>query len=451
MTQEFKLEDPGEGLTEAEIVEIHVAEGDQVKDGDMLVSVETDKAVNDITAPFDGTIESIEVKEGDLIKVGQTLVTYTAAGAGKREEEPAAESKAESGTAEPEERDTEQAEEEAEEASSAKTEPEPEERKQQAAKERRTAHEDVLPSGPVPAAPATRRLARELDVDLREVEPSGPHGRVTEDDVRAFAKEAPKREEAAPRHAPAKEPTLPDFSQWGETERQPLRSVRRSIARQMQLSWSQIPHVLHQDVADVTELERFRRAHKSEIEERGGKLTLTVLVLKAAVAALKQFPRFNASLDTENDEIVLKHYYHLGLAVATERGLLVPVIRDVDRKDVSQLSVESMEIAERARQGDLKREEMQGASFSLTNPGPIGGTGFAPMINYPEVAILGMGSTRLEPVAIGDIDDYKFEARLRLPLSLSYDHRVNDGADAARFMRTIVDILEDPESFLLAV
>lgn len=300
---------------------------------------------------------------------------------------------------------------------------------------------------PVPAAPATRKLARELDVDLHEVEGSGPDGRVTDEDVRAFVEGSKTRKQAMRPEAPE----LPDFSQWGETDTQPLRSVRRAIAHQMALSWAEIPHVMHQSVADVTELERFRRRHKDEVEKQGGQLSLTVLVLKAAVAALKQFPRFNASLDMDNEELILKHYYHLGMAVATDRGLLVPVIRDVDRKDMTELAKEAADLAGRARRGELAKEDMKGASFSITNPGPIGATSFTPIINHPEVAILGMCSASLEPVAMGDLDDYRVEARLRMPLCLAYDHRVNDGADAAEFLKALIDILEDPESFLLSV
>lgn len=477
MAKEFKLEDPGEGITEAEVREVHVAKGDQVKDGDTLVSVETDKAVNDIPAPFTGTIESVEVKEGDSIKVGQVLVTYSE-GAGEdkaKDGKEEAEAREEKDKADREAQKEEQPEEKEEKQTARKKEPEekpqekkPEQGKEQGKeqdKEQQEKRKAPKPDKegkqrPVPAAPATRQLARDLEVDLHQVEPSGPAGRVTPEDVRAFAEqgapreaEAPRKEEAPREQKPAaaEAPTLPDFSRWGEVERQPLRSIRRAVARQMSLSWSQIPHVMHQDIADVTELERFRRRHKDKVEERGGKLSLTVLVLKATIAALKRYPRFNASLDMANQEIILKRYHHIGLAVATERGLMVPVIREADRKDITELSVETAETANKAREGELKAEDMQGATFSLTNPGPIGATSFTPIINYPEVAILGMCSTRLEPVAIGDIDKYKVEARLRLPLCLVYDHRVNDGADAAHFLRTIIDILEDPESFLLSV
>jgi pyruvate dehydrogenase E2 component (dihydrolipoamide acetyltransferase) len=231
----------------------------------------------------------------------------------------------------------------------------------------------------------------------------------------------------------------------------PLQSVRRATARQMSLAWAQIPHVMHQDLADITALELFRRRHAAEVEQLGGKLTLTVLVLRAVVAVLKQFPRFNASLDAEGGQLILKQYYHIGVAVDTERGLIVPVVRDVDRKSMTDLAIELTALVEQVRQGKVNRDDLQGGTFTITNPGAIGGTTFTPIINYPEVAILGLGRTRLEPVVQGDIDNFTIAPRLCLPLHLAFDHRVNDGADAARFMRTLIDTLRDPEAFLLRV
>lgn len=422
MSKEFKLQDPGEGIHEAEIREIHVAAGDRVQDGDTLLTVETDKAATEVPAPFNGTVEEMRVKQGDTVQVGDVLLTYS-----------------EEGEAE------------------AEAEKEVEGEKGAVKKKKRARQAKPAEQRPVPASPATRRLARKLGVELREVEPSGPEGRVTAEDVRASAAQEEKVEKEAPpekKRRPLKEleaPPLPDFGRWGEVKRMPLRSIRRATARQMILAWSQIPHVMHQDVADITELERFRREHKGRVEKEGGKLTLTVLVMKAAVAALKQFPRFNASLDPEKEEIILKEYYHLGVAVDTSEGLLVPVVRDVDRKSLTELAVELVQLAEKARDGKISREAMQGGSFTITNPGPIGGMAFTPIINYPQVAILGLAQTQLQPVAQGDLETYEIKARLRLPLCLGFDHRVNDGAEAARFVRAIVDILEDPESFLLMV
>ena len=469
MAKEFKLEDPGEGIHEAEITEIHVSEGDTVADGDTLLSVETDKAVTDVPAPFSGRIETIEVKEGDRATVGDVLMTYTADGDGSDEEETADKDgerdKDEAESVGKEKKDKDKGDdkdtdaEEGKESSAEKEKAREETEENTDAKEGdegRSDQKDEKSEGPVPAAPAVRRLAREMGVDLRAVEPSGPEGRVTADDVRAAAedrKEGGKeeREERPSQEATIDVPPVPDFSQWGPVEEQPFRSVRRATAKKMAVSWAQIPHVMHKDVADITDLERFRQQHTAEIAAEGGKLTLTILMLKAVVAALKQYPYFNASLDVDNERIIVKRYYHIGVAVATDQGLLVPVIRDVDRKSILELSVELAEAAERARQGKASREDMQGGSFTLTNPGGLGGVSFTPIINHPEAAILGMGAAGLEPVIQGDIDDYQVVARLRLPLCLVYDHRLNDGAVAARFLRTIIGLLRDPESFLLTV
>jgi pyruvate dehydrogenase E2 component (dihydrolipoamide acetyltransferase) len=219
----------------------------------------------------------------------------------------------------------------------------------------------------------------------------------------------------------------------------------------MSLAWAQIPHVMHQDVADITALELFRRRHAAEVEQHGGKLSLTVLVMQAVVTALKQFPRFNASLDPEGGQLILKQYYHIGVAVDTERGLIVPVVRDVDRQSMTELAVVLTELVERVRQGKVNRDDLQGGTFTITNPGAIGGTTFTPIINYREVAILGLARTRLEPVVQGDLDNFTVVPRLCLPLHLAFDHRVNDGADAAGFLRTLIETLRDPEAFLLRV
>lgn len=471
MSQEFKFTDPGEGLHEAEILEVHVSEGDQVEDGDTVLTVETDKASTDVPAPFSGTIEKMHVQEGDTVEVGDVLITYREAGAEEGAEQ---EEEAEEDTAQEEEKEKEQepqeeeekkegqdAEEDQEEKAAGKEEAEPSEDKEESKpregknkKQRRAAAEEK-PSrdGPVPAAPSTRRLAREKGVDLRALEPSGPQGRVTAEDVEAAARSGkrPERKHTStltPSVAPG---PLPDFSQWGEVERTPLRSIRRTTAQRMAQSWSQIPHVYHQDVADITELERFRREHESSAQAKGGKFTLTVLVMKALVFALKEFPRFNASLDTENEEIILKRYFHIGMAVATDHGLLAPVIRDVDKRNLTELTAAVTAMAEKTRNGEVKREDMQGACTTVTNPGAMGGTAFTPLINYPQVAILGMAQARLEPVVRGDLREYKIEPRLRLPLVLGFDHRVNDGAEAARFVTTLVRSLGDPESLLLKI
>jgi pyruvate dehydrogenase E2 component (dihydrolipoamide acetyltransferase) len=300
---------------------------------------------------------------------------------------------------------------------------------------------------------------------LHRVTPTGPAGLVTADDVRAFAEKGVKVAEAPPEPAevgvevPAEGrpitvsvPPLPDFSKWGPVERVPVRSIRRATAKQMTLAWSQIPHVHNLDWVDMTKLETFRRKHKPGIEARGGKLTLTVFALKAVTTALKIHPRFNATMDTEAGEVVLKQYYHIGVAVNTDDGLTVPVIRDVDRKSIVELSIELNDLVQKARARKTTLEEMQGGTFTITNVGPMGGGHFAPIINYPEVAILGMGSARMQPVVIerGE-NEHEIFPRLMMPIVLCIDHRVLDGADALSFMRVLIDALEDPEELLMTM
>lgn len=485
MAREFRLEDPGEGIHEAEIVEIDVEPGEEVEDGQVLLSVETDKAAVEIPSPFTGTVEEVEVSVGERVEVGAVLLTYTPEG-----EEAEADEADEDGDDREDEKEDEEHEEdedavgadrEEEAAQPAEKEEEGDGPEEDGAEEGE-AGEDEGPAGreaardrPVPASPATRRRARELDVELHEVPGRGPGGRVTRDDVEAFAEEGPSKgeaeeperpapeeeatpeEEPAPEERPAGRPSpgeaaeLPDFTAWGEVERVAFQGVRRRTAERMTRSWERIPHVTHMDVADVTELERFRREHQGQVEEAGGHLTLTVFVMKAVVSALREQPRFNASLDRGAGEVILKRYFHFGVAVDTERGLLVPVVRDVDRKSVTELAVEVADLVERTREGEVAPDEMRGATFTITNPGPIGGTAFTPIVNWPQVAILGMGRARLEPVVRGDLEDHEVVPRLRLPLCLGFDHRINDGADAARFVRDVVDTLDDPESFLLSV
>ncbi|MGA7876248.1 MAG: 2-oxo acid dehydrogenase subunit E2, partial [Desulfoferrobacter sp.] len=227
--------------------------------------------------------------------------------------------------------------------------------------------------------------------------------------------------------------------------------VRRATAKRMAQSWSQIPHVTHADEADITELEAFRRKHKEEVAAKGGSLSLTVFALRAAVAALKAFPRFNASLDTENEEIILKNYYHIGVAVDTDKGLIVPSIRDVDRKSIFDLSRELDELIARAREGKVERDDMVGGTFTITNVGPLGGTGFTPIINYPQVAILGLAKAHYRPVVMGEEGNFEIVPRLILPLIVGFDHRVLDGADAARFVNTVISALHDPEQLLMTM
>jgi pyruvate dehydrogenase E2 component (dihydrolipoamide acetyltransferase) len=415
MAAEFKLPDLGEGIHEGEIIDVLVSVGDQVEDGQSIFVIETDKAAVEVPSPVTGAVKEIKVSPGDIVNVGEVLMTFSVEG-------------------------------EVEEAEEAKAPAREMEREVKVAEE-----------APVPASPSTRRLARELKVDLHEVTPSGPGGRVTSEDVRAHAEKTkgvagvPRKPPAAAAVEPAavKAAPLPDFSQWGPIERVPLRSVRRTTAKRMALAWSQIPHVTHTDTADITDLEAFRRKHKAEMEAQGGSLSLTVFALKATAAALKAYPYFNASLDVDAGEIIVKHHHHIGVAMDTDRGLIVPVIRDVDCKSITDLSKELHELAERTRDGKADIQDMAGGTFTITNIGPLGGTGFTPIINYPQVAILGMGRGRLQPIVRGDIDKFEIVPRLILPLALGFDHRVADGADAARFLNFIIEAFEDPEKLMV--
>jgi len=288
-----------------------------------------------------------------------------------------------------------------------------------------------------------RRLARELGVNIDEVQGSGPDGRISEEDVKAYVKMMLTRPEAAPTGAPLAALPLPDFSRWGEIERQPMKSVRRKTAQHLAYAWSTIPHVTHHDKADITELEQLRKKYEAQAEAAGGKLAMTAIAVKVIASALMVFPQFAASMDLAREELIYKKYVHIGVAVDTDRGLIVPVIRDVDHKNILQVSVELARLAENARNRKTTLEDMEGGVFTISNLGGIGGTAFSPIVNSPEVAILGVARGRMAPVFMHGL----FQPRLMLPLSLSYDHRVIDGADAARFLRWVVQALEQP--FLL--
>ena len=302
---------------------------------------------------------------------------------------------------------------------------------------------------PIPAAPHVRRLAREIGVDIYEVKGSGPGGRISEDDVKAHAKSLLSA--ATPPRRPLREPdtsrnrSFRISRKWGKIERVSMRGVRRKTAEHLAEAWNTIPHVTQHDRADITELEQLRARFAPKAEEAGGKMTVTAIALKVCAAALKVFPQFNASIDIEKEEIVYKQYINIGVAADTDRGLLVPVIRDVDKKNIVELAVELSQLSKKAREKKLTPADMEGGTFTITNLGGIGGIGFTPIVNYPEVAILGLSRSRMEPEWING----KFEPRLILPLSLSYDHRLIDGADAARFLRWIAEAFEQP--FLLSV
>jgi pyruvate dehydrogenase E2 component (dihydrolipoamide acetyltransferase) len=297
---------------------------------------------------------------------------------------------------------------------------------------------------PAPAAPSVRRMAREIGVDINAVPGSGPAGRISVDDVKAYAK---RLVTSAGKGGSAAAQPLPDYTRWGAVERQPMRAVRRKTAEHLSAAWATIPHVTQCDLADITGLEELRKKYAKQVETAGGNLTVTSIAVKVVAAALRRFPQFNASIDMAAGEIIVKQYVNVGVAVDTDRGLLVPVIRDADRKNIVQLSVELAQLSEKARTRKIALEEMQGGCFSVSNLGGIGGTYFTPIVNAPEVAILGISRARMEPVY--SKESGQFTPRLMLPLSLSYDHRAIDGADGIRFLRWVVEALEQP--FLLAL
>ncbi|MDA0747982.1 MAG: 2-oxo acid dehydrogenase subunit E2 [bacterium] len=433
MATEFKLPDLGEGVTSGEVARVLVAQGDPIKKEQAILELETDKALIEVPSDKDGTVVSVNVKEGDTVPVGAVLITI---------DETVGAPAAEAGKEEPEEEQVK--EEEPEEEQAEETPEKPAAEKPAPVRTPVQAPPQAEGQGPVPAAPATRRFARELGVDLSQVTGTGAGGRITREDVKAFTQNVLSGAPASSGLAiPA--PALPDFSRWGEVERQPLRQIRKKIAENLSIAWNQIPHVTQFDQADVSDLEAFRQRHKATTETRGGKLTPTVLILKAVITALKAFPQFNSSLDTAAGELVLKNYYNIGIAVDSDRGLLVPVIRNVDRKDIFELAAELSELADRTRQGKASLEELQGGTFTVTNLGSISGTAFTPIVNFPEVSILGIAQSRQEAV----VRNGRIEPRLIMPICLSYDHRVIDGADGARFTKHLVTSLENPEQMLL--
>src|SRR5215813_455067 len=447
-TFEFVLPELGEGMEAGDVVQVLVSVGESISEEQPVLELETDKAVVEVPAPVSGTVKAIHVQAGDKAAVGQLLLTV---------EMPASTAA----------------------ATQAPRTPAPAAVSLPPTSENRTATDKVVPGLPelpahtapvppgqsrssvappqqppeaprpaVPAAPSVRQLAREIGVDINQVQGSGAGGRISLEDVKRYARDLHARPASQQfRHAwPSV--TLPDFTKWGAVERQPMSNVRRATAERMTQAWGTIPHVTQFDKADITDLEQLRQRYDApRVQSAGGKLTVTAIVLKVVAAALKRFPQFNASIDMTAHEVIHKAYYHIGVAVDTDRGLLVPVIRNVEQKNILELSVELTQLAERARGRKTTLEELQGGTFTITNLGGLGGTNFTPIINAPEVAILGLARSSMEPV-YGDSTG-QFAPRLMLPLALSYDHRLIDGADGVRFLRWVVEALQQP--FLLAL
>lgn len=437
MATEVKLPEVGEGIESGTVVGVLVSVGDEVKRDQPLIELETDKAVVEVPSSADGVVQSINVEENQEAKVGQVIVTLDAAGAATPAE---AETRASEAPAPAPPSKAAPPQPAGGESSAPSSPPEAQPARRQPAP--RAAVNAADGASLVPAAPSVRRLARELGVDIHQIQGTGILGRISGTDVRTAAEGGASAPAVA--SAPAQ---LPDFSRWGEVERKAMSGIRKATVRTMAGAWSTVPMVTQFDKADSTEFERLRQRYKPQAEAMGAKLTPTAMLLKVVAAALKRFPDFNASIDSGSQEIVYKHYVNVGVAVDTEAGLLVPVIKNADRKNVLDLAQELGELAEKARNRKLTPDDMQGGNFSVSNLGGIGGTGFTPIVNPPEVAILGVSRSTHEPVY--DRASGQFDARLMMPLSVTYDHRLIDGAAAARFLRWICTAIEEP--FLMAL
>ncbi|WP_019586296.1 dihydrolipoyllysine-residue acetyltransferase [Deinococcus apachensis] len=460
------LPDVGDNIEQGTVVTVLVKAGDTISEGQPVIEIETDKAVVEVPANASGTVQDVAVKVGDTVKVGGVILTL---GGGQQ---PAA-------SAQP----------------SAAPQPQPSQpapaptsqdnfpvdtlstQRPTAPRETQLTPQEAQPATQVPgaqrpyntqaydnrllipAAPSVRRLARELHVDIHDVHGTGIAGRISEEDVRRTAGTPSVQAPAAqptpaaaptPTPAPAATPAaapLPNFERWGTVRREDMSGIRKATVRSMTQSWTTIPMVTHFDKADVTRMEETRKQFGARVEKAGGKLTMTHILMKVVANALRKYPKFGASLDLENQQVIYKDYVNLGVAVDTPQGLLVPVLKDADRKSITEIVLELNELAGKARERKLKPDEMQGATFTISNLGGIGGYGFTPIVNAPEVAILGVSRGGFEPV--WNKETGSFEPRNMLPLSLTYDHRLIDGADAARFLRYICEALEDP--FLISL
>ena len=455
MPSEFRLPELGENIEAGDLVKVLVSVGDTINRDQPVLELETDKATVEVPSAVHGRIKAIHVKEGEKVKVGQLILTVEDGAqslAAAREEKKPESSRVVPAASGPVLVEMPKPEGVPPPSAATPVGARGEPGGAPSALEdwvdvetsyvRPRSAEAVQLRPLAPAAPSIRRLARELGVDINQVPGSGPGGRISEEDVKAHAKRLISQPVVRAGAALAAVP-LPDFARWGEVERQVMSNVRRKTAEHMSCAWSTVPQVTQFDKADVTTLEELRKRYGKRVEEAGGRLTVTAVALKVVASALNVFPQFAASIDAARNEIIYKKYFHIGVAVDTDRGLLVPVIRDVNKKNIVELSVELARAAEKARSRKLALEDMEGGVFTITNLGGIGGTAFSPIVNAPEVAILGISRASLEPVFVNGT----VQSRMILPLSLSYDHRLIDGADAARFVRWVAEALEQP--FLL--
>jgi pyruvate dehydrogenase E2 component (dihydrolipoamide acetyltransferase) len=494
---EFKVPELGENVAGGDVTSVLVKVGDTIAVDQNVLELETDKATVEVPSSVAGRVTDIKVKPGDKVQVGSVVLVVEEAGQ-EKSQDPSSKSQAEEPRAEtptpeePKARESEARGRKAEQPKAKDAEvPEAEESEAEEPKARskkpekvvsmpaRQAPESTKPApraeaaeaqpkqkapGPGPqapgrtpqasaaAAPSVRRLAREIGVNIDEVHGSGPQGRISEQDVKEHARRIlSSMPSTAPspgtgRGAPERPAMpLPDFSRWGEIERQPMSNVRRTTSERLSHAWNAIPHVTQFDKADITGMEELRKKYREQVDAAGGNLTVTAMLVKVIATAVKQFPQFNASLDTQTNEIIYKKYVNVGVAVDTDRGLLVPVVRHADQKNITDIAIDVHQLAEKARNRKLTLEEMSGGGITISNLGGIGGTYFTPIVNWPEVAILGVSRGIVESVWRND----RFEPRQLLPLSLSYDHRVIDGADAMRFLRWVSEAIEQP--FLLSL
>ena len=426
------LPDLGENIESADVVSVLVKVGDKIEKDRSIIEIETDKATVEVPSPSSGEVVEVMIKSGTKAKVGAALIRLRTSGESKVK-------------LEKEEVKIEKVKTESEAESIVKTEltQKPEQPGQIIDK---SFQQPPITKGSAPAAPSVRRIAREIGIDINEVPGTGTGGRISMDDVKAYAKKLnEQRGKGVGVGLGIKAEKLPDFSKFGSIEIKPMSNIRTKTAEHLSYAWAVIPHVTQFDQADITILEMTRKAFNPKVEKEGGKLTITSFLLKISAAALKAFPQFNSSIDMEKKEIIYKNYFNIGVAVDTEFGLIVPVIKNVDQKNLTQLSVELNQLSEKARSKKISLEELQGGCFTITNLGGIGGTSFTPIVNSPEVAILGVSRGSYKPI----YKDGKFEARMVVPLSLSYDHRIIDGADAARFLRWVCEALEQPMKLLV--
>ncbi len=430
---EFKLPELGEGIESGQVIEVFVSAGEKVSAEQPLLEVETDKAAVELPSPVAGTVSEVCVSGGETVGIGQVLVRIDdgAGGADAAEEKETEPAEAR----EPKDKEPKTDE-------KPESEEPPEEKKEPSSRPADGPAVSKSPSLNAPASPSVRRLAREIGVDILSVTGTGPRGRVLAEDVKLRAKTVIAS--AGTGSPAAEEPPLPDFSRWGQTETKSFSTVRRLTAERLSSAW-RAPHVTQFDKADISELETLRKLNREKVSAAGGNLTITAILVKVLSSALLEFPKFNSSVDMRAGAIVYKKYVNVGVAVDTDRGLLVPVIRDSDEKDVTEISVELTEISRKAREKKLSPDALQGGTCTITNLGGVGGTYFTPIINPPEVAILGVSRSSVEPVYA----DGGFKPRLMVPLLLSYDHRIIDGAEAARFLRWICEKLEKPYNVIL--